>query len=183
MGQGFMTGLSVVCVMSTPNRKNKSKCSKLRASLCYESTEDVQGDWSEVKNIETGTSWGRSDKQGLLWSMEQNLDFILCIVRSYQNVLSRKVICIFKKVPQVFVWKLVCKETKVYTRDQFKTRGHSPTPECTLPKMEPLLGVLIFIYFRILLLKPSPSLLTQPPLTSPRTNFHLCKHWYSLNCF
>lgn len=97
LGQGYMTGLSVVCVMSTPNRKNKSKCSELRTSLCYQRTEDSQGDWSEVKYTQKATSWGRRGKQGLLWSMEQNLDFFLCIVRRYQNVLNRKVICIFKR--------------------------------------------------------------------------------------
>lgn len=69
-----------------------------------------------AEDTERGMRWEQWDKQGPFVSMEWNLDFILCVVRHYWNVLNREVICIFKKITQASVWKLDCKETSTHER-------------------------------------------------------------------
>ena len=91
--------------------------------------------WLEQsKNHGEGTSWRQRGKQGPLLSMEWNLDFILCIVRSYRNVLSRERICIFKRSLRLLHGNQIVRKQKYPQETSSKTGGCSPWPVCTFPK-------------------------------------------------
>lgn len=62
----------------------------------------------------------QTGKRGSLLSVEPNLDFILCVVRSYWNILSRDVICIFKRSLRLLCRNWIVRKQKIHSRDQLQ---------------------------------------------------------------
>lgn len=65
-------------------QKEQEQIFRAESELAFlKNKKNTPDDWNRVKTVEEGTSWGQRGKQGPLLSMDQNLDFLLCVVRSY----------------------------------------------------------------------------------------------------